>query len=119
MFRLIAWLALLAALNRPPDLEGKATFYHRRFEDRLTRTEEVFRQDGLTAAVEDSMWPELRNKKLLVCGKGRCVLVRANDTGYLAEHGIVVDLSKRAFSQLGDLERGIIPVKVWVIEEER
>lgn len=27
MLRLLSWLALLATLSRPPDMEGKATFY--------------------------------------------------------------------------------------------
>jgi len=117
MFRLLSYFALLATLSRPPDMEGRATFYHDYFEGRLTRNEEVFRQHGLTAAVDDTRWSELRNKTLLVCGKGKCVLVRANDTGYLSEWGIAVDLSKRAFQQLAPLRQGVVEVRVWVMEE--
>lgn len=118
MLRLLNYLALLATISRSPDMEGKATFYADCFEGRLTRNEEVFRQEGLTAAVDDSRWPELRNHKLLVCGEGRCVLVRANDTGYLGEWGIAVDLSKRAFRQLAPLRQGVVRVRVWVTEDK-
>lgn len=120
MLRLLSYLALLATLSRPPDLEGKATFYHDYFEGRLTRTEEVFRQDGLTGAVDDSGWPEFRGKEVLVCTRdSTCVKVQVNDTGYLAEHGIVVDLSKRAFQQLAPLRQGVVRVRVWIIPEKR
>jgi len=117
MFRLLlSWLALIAALSRPADMEGKATFYADYFEGRLTRSEEVFSQHKLTAAVDDGMWPALRNKKLLVCSRKHCVLVRANDTGYLRGHGIVIDLSKGAFQKLAPLYQGIVKVRVWVIK---
>jgi len=119
MLRLISWLALLAALSRPPDMEGKATYYSDYYHGRLTRNEEVFEQGKLTAAVDDGMWPELRDKSLLVCADSKCVVVRANDTGYLAEHGIVVDVSKRGFQELAPLRQGVVRVRVWVIEEAR
>lgn len=128
MFRFIGWLALIAALSRPPDMEGKATFYADYFEGRLTRSEEVFSQAGLTAAVDDAMWSELRGKEVVVCaystqqksGSLSCTSVLViNDTGYLAEHGIVVDLSKRAFQQLAPLRQGVVWVRVWIIKEER
>jgi len=64
------------------------------------------------------MWPALRDKKLLVCSEGKCVVVRANDTGYLSEWGIAVDLSKRAFQELAPLRQGVVKVRVWIIKEE-
>ena len=117
MFRLLSYFALLATLSRPPDMEGRATFYHDYFEGRLTRNEEIFRQDGLTAAVDDSRWPGLRGKEVVVCADTTCVKVRVTDTGYLSEWGIAVDLSKRAFQRLAPLRQGIVEVRVWVMEE--
>jgi len=115
----LTWLGILLVLSRPPDMLGKATHYADYFEGRLTRNEEVFDQEKLTAAVDDGMWPGLRDEKLLVCGEEKCVIVRVNDTGYLAEHGIVVDLSKRAFTELAPLRQGVVKVKVWMLKEER
>jgi len=116
MFHILSWLALVATLSRPPDMVGKATHYHDYFVGRLTRTEEVFGQGGLTAAVDDSKWPEMEGKEVLICADSACVKARVNDTGYLAEHGIVVDLSKRAFQQLAPLRQGVVEVRMWIIE---
>jgi len=118
MSRILSWLALLAALNRPPDMVGKATHYHDYFVGRLTRTEEVFDQGALTAAVDDRLWPEMRDRRLLVCVEARCVMVRVNDTGYLADSGVTLDLSKRAFGELAPLGQGIVRVETWIIEKE-
>lgn len=118
MIRLLSWLALIAALSRPPDMEGKATYYSDYYHGRLTRNEQTFDQEKFTAAVDDAMWPELRDRKLLVCGESRCVVVRVNDTGYLSGWGIAVDLSKRAFQRLAPLRQGIVRVKVWIIDKE-
>ena len=117
MGHILSWLSLIAVLHRPPDMAGKATYYHDRYHGRLTRSETIFNQNRLTAAVDDGMWPALRDKKLLVCTQSKCVIVRADDTGYLANCGIVVDLSKRAFREVAPLDQGVAKVKVWIMEE--
>jgi len=118
MPQLLAWLALLAALNRPSDMVGKATHYHDYYHGRLTRSEEVFDQNGLTAAVDDRLWPEMRGWRLLICAERKCVMVRVNDTGWLADSGVTLDLSKRAFGELAPLRHGMVRVKAWIIERE-
>lgn len=116
MFRILSWLALVAALNRPPDMVGRATHYHDYYHGRLTRSEEVFDQGALTAAVDDRLWPEMRDRRLLVCAGAKCVVVRVNDTGYLADAGVMIDFSKRAFGELAPLGQGIVRIEMWIIE---
>jgi rare lipoprotein A (peptidoglycan hydrolase) len=98
-------------------MAGRATYYSDCFEGRLTRSEEVFRQQDLTAAVDDSRWETYRGKRLLVCGQARyCVMVRVNDTGYLARAGVSIDLSSGAFGELAPHSQGVVRVKAWVLE---
>lgn len=124
MAHFLTYFAILLGLSHPPDMVSKATYYHDYYHGRLTRNEEMFDQEKLTAAVDDGMWHKLKGKEVIVCESSkeegyvacRCVVVRANDTGYLAEHGVILDLSKRAFQQLAPLRQGVVPVKVWVMQ---
>ncbi len=53
--------------------------------------------------------------KVCNVANGKCVVVRQNDFGpskYLYDKGRIIDLSKKAFSRIADLEEGIIKVTI-------
>lgn len=76
---------------------------------------EVYTGEGLTAAVPWQVWDQWRGKVLLVCSEEKCIVVKVTDTCRCREacKGIILDLSREAFSRLAPLERGMIDVRVW------
>ncbi len=90
----------------------QATFYHDYYNYRKTANGEVFQQDKLTAASNKFKFgtkvkvTNLKNKK--------SVIVRINDRGNFPQNHI--DLSKAAFSKIGNLGSGRIKVKIEVIK---
>lgn len=89
--------------------QGYATWYTAR----ETATGEKLDDSSLTCAARRRDF----GKYYQVCNQanGRCVVVRHNNWGpcwILFAQGRIVDLTKAAFSQLADLEKGIIKVRV-------
>jgi rare lipoprotein A len=41
---------------------------------------------------------------------------RVNDTGGFAKYGRILDMSKGAFSKIGDVNKGVIKVKIRVVK---
>lgn len=104
---------LIKALERmgpPPRFyptSGLATWYT----SRLTATQERLDDASFTCALrrrDFGKWYKVCN-----AGNGKCVAVRHNNWGpswYLFNQGRIVDLTKGAFSQIADLEAGVIKV---------
>jgi rare lipoprotein A len=95
---------------------GIASYYARKFNGRLTYTDEVFDEEKLTAAsntLRMNTWvrvTNLRNK--------RSVVVRINDRMHPLNKRLI-DLSRAAAAELGFLGRGLTRVKVEVIKRPR
>ena len=94
---------------------GKASWYSEDSPGTNLRTanNEIFNDDTLTCA----MWGVPFNQKIRVTNltNGKSVVVRVNDRGphrrYIKK-GRIVDLTKEAFSQLGDSKKGLINVRI-------
>lgn len=83
---------------------------------KTTANMELFNHNDLTCAA----WGLPFGTKLKVTNleNGRSVIVRVNDRGpakRLVRSGRVVDLSKKAFSQIASLEEGLIKVNISVL----
>ena len=93
---------------------AKATFYSKSFNGRKTATGETYWDHLLTAA---SNIYKL-GTKLLVVNKatGKKVTVTVNDRMAPSLKGRV-DLRKSAFQKIASLDKGIVPVKVYVLDE--
>ena len=81
-----------------------------------TANMEQFDDSGFTCA----MWDIPFNTVLKVTNteNGRSVFVRVNDRGpakRLVKKGRIIDLTKKAFSMLDNLEKGLIRVKIEII----
>ncbi|MFC1621137.1 septal ring lytic transglycosylase RlpA family protein [Candidatus Omnitrophota bacterium] len=82
-----------------------------------TANMETFDDSKLTCA----MWSLPFNSLLRITNldNDKVIYVRVNDRGpakRLVNHGRIIDLSKRAFSCLGDLNKGLIKVRVEIIK---
>lgn len=88
-------------------VEGKASYYAKKFQGRKTASGEPFDNYDLTAAHRTFPF----NTYLNVVNKinNRNVIVRINDRGPFVKHR-VIDLTENAARHLGGYHRGLIPV---------
>jgi rare lipoprotein A len=95
--------------------EGLASWYGEWHQGQPTASGEIFDMTRLTAAHRTlPLGTRLRVTNL---ENGQIVQVRVNDRGpYVA--GRVLDLSRRAAGALGALERGVVLVKLEIIDEK-
>jgi len=98
--------------GRQYDLVGVASWYGKPYHGRRTASGEVYNMYQMTAA-----HPSLPfGTRVVVTNleNGRSAIVRINDRGPFV-HGRVIDLSRKAASQLGFLGQGVTRVGVRVI----
>jgi rare lipoprotein A len=96
---------------------GKATYYARHFEGRLTASGDVFRHAELTAA--HPSYPFGTIVRVTTVNRGRSVVVRITDRGpspRQQRRGTVIDVSKRAAAELGMMRAGRVAVKLEVLQ---
>lgn len=92
---------------------GKASFYADKFQNRKTASGERFDQNAKTAA--HKKLPFGTNVKVTNLKNGKSVIVRINDRGPFIK-GRIIDLSRSAFSRIGNTRAGIIKVRIEVIQ---
>ncbi|MBF0226072.1 MAG: septal ring lytic transglycosylase RlpA family protein [Desulfobacterales bacterium] len=92
---------------------GEASYYAMKYQFRETASGELFNQFSNTAAHKELPFgtkvqvTNVKNKK--------SVVVKINDRGPFSE-GKIIDLSRSAFKQIGDLDLGIIYVNIEVVK---
>jgi len=91
---------------------GEASFYAGKYQSRRTASGERYNQDAKTAAHRNL--PFGTRVKVTNVKNGKSVVVRINDRGPFIK-GRIIDLSKSAFQQIGETERGVISVKIEAI----
>ena len=84
----------------------KASYYHDKYEGRITYSGDVFSQNKLTCA--SNTHPMGTMLKVTNVENNKSVIVKVNDTGRFTK--VTLDLSKRAFKKIADLDKGIINV---------
>jgi rare lipoprotein A len=103
--------AVLEAHPKPSASYGVASFYT---EDEWTASGERFNTHAMTAA--HPTLPFGTRLRVTNVTNGRSVVVRINDRGPYV-HGRVVDLSGSAAESLGMVERGVVKVKLDVVQK--
>lgn len=91
---------------------GKASYYAMKYQNRKTASGERFNQWSNTAAHKKLPFGTM--VKVTNIRNGKSVVVKINDRGPFVKERII-DLSRSAFSSIGDLKSGIIQVKIEVI----
>ena len=92
---------------------GKASFYAMKYQSRKTASGERFDQSANTAA--HKKLPFGTKVKVTNVKNGKSVIVRINDRGPFVR-GRIIDLSRSAFSSIGNTSAGVIDVKVEVVD---
>jgi rare lipoprotein A len=92
---------------------GEASFYAMKYQSRKTASGEIFDQSAYTAA--HNQLPFGTNVKVTNLKNGKSVIVRINDRGPFVK-GRIIDLSRSAFSKIGDTRDGVITVTIEVVD---
>jgi rare lipoprotein A len=92
---------------------GKASFYAMKFQFRKTASGDRFNQFAMTAAHKKLPFGTM----LLVTNleNGKSVKVKVNDRGPFIK-GRIIDLSRAAFTKIGDTGKGILSVKIKAVK---
>ena len=91
---------------------GMASFYGNEFQSRKTANGERFDQAKPTAA--HRTLPFGTRLKVTNTQNGKSVVVRVNDRGPFAK-GRILDLSSSAFKSIGNVNVGVVPVRIEII----
>lgn len=97
------------------DRTGVASWYGRQFHGRRTANGEIFNMNAMTAAHPTLPMPTIARVTNL--SNGKSVIVRINDRGPFASDRII-DLSRRAATELGFRDKGVTRVRVTVLKRE-
>lgn len=104
---LVVWCNTKEEKIEMVEVEGKASYYARRFEGKKTASGEIFVNQELTAAHRSL--PFDTEVEVVNPENGKSVTVRINDRGPYRQ-GRIIDLSQAAAAELGMLDSGIIDV---------
>lgn len=92
---------------------GEASFYADQFQNRKTASGERYNHSLKTAA--HNKIPFGSSVKVTNQNNGKSVVVKVNDRGPFVK-GRVIDLSKSAFSSIGNPSSGVINVSIEVVQ---
>ena len=107
------WCTIADVIEDARGRRGKASFYGEAYRGRTMANGQPFDPDELTCA----SWDYPLGTVLLVAHEDRKVEVTVTDRGPrrdLAEKGIIIDLSARAFDMIDSPRRGITEISVSV-----
>lgn len=95
-------------------ITSKASYYHSKFEGRFTASGEVFSNNSLTAAHKTLKLGTYIEVTSLDTKKS--VIVKVNDRGpYI--NGREVDLSRKAFSLIDNIDKGVIRITYRIVDK--
>ena len=91
---------------------GKASFYADKHQQRKTANGEVYKH-GLNTAAHKTL-PFGARVKVTNLENSKSIVVKVNDRGPFVK-GRIIDLSKSAFSAIGNTSSGVMNVKIEVV----
>jgi rare lipoprotein A len=120
---LLSCCLLLAACSSQPEAgksgnwrgytqTGLASYYADRYHNKKTASGELYKSNANTAA--HMALPFGAMVRVTNLANGKSVVVKVNDRGNFPR-GRIIDLSKAAFSSIGNLRSGLIKVKLEVL----
>ena len=95
-------------------LIGQASWYGERFHGKLTASGETYNMNAYTSAHKTLPFGTI--VRVTNTTNNKSVDVKINDRGPYVK-GRVIDLSYQAFTQIGNVKKGTIPVKIEIIDD--
>jgi rare lipoprotein A len=108
------WWSAYTTREALDTFEGRASYYADRFEGRSTASGEPYRASERTAASRDLAFGTVL--RVTRVDTGQSVIVRVNDRGPFGDRARVLDLSRSAAEALDMIRRGVIDVRVEILE---
>jgi rare lipoprotein A len=110
--KLIVILIILLSFNFSFTQEiHKVSYYGTKFHNKKTASGEIFNMNELTcAATKEYNFGDVL--KVTNIENERFIIVKVNDRGNLKKLKRTLDLSKRAFSLIGDIKKGLLLVTI-------
>ncbi|WP_112713255.1 septal ring lytic transglycosylase RlpA family protein [Moritella yayanosii] len=102
------------AYARSHDLVGQASWYGKRFHGKLTASGETYNMRAYTAAHKTLPFGTV--VKVINTTNNKSVEVKINDRGPFVR-GRVIDLSQKAFEQMGSTNQGVVPVRIEILDD--
>ncbi len=109
---LMAFSAPLIAAQPGQVLTGVASYYHDSLHGNKTASGKIYNKNQLSAAHKSL--PLGTRVRVTEPGSGRSVILEVNDRGPFIK-GRIIDLSRRAATELGMIKKGLAKVKVEVL----
>lgn len=98
------------------ELRGKASWYGENFNGKLTASGERYNTSEYTAAHKTLPFGMI--VKVTNLENNKSVDVKINDRGPFIK-GRIIDLSPQAFKQLSSTSKGIVPIKINILDDSR
>jgi len=102
------------AYSRSHDLVGQASWYGKRFHGKLTASGETYNMRAYTAAHKTLPFGTV--VRVINTANSKSVDVKINDRGPFVR-GRVIDLSQKAFEQIGSTNQGVVPVRIEILDD--
>lgn len=104
-------------INEPTDEIHKVSWYGGIFHGRKTASGEIYDKWGYTCAATKryklGTYLKVTNIK-----NNKSVIVKVNDRGAFAKYGRTLDLSRAAFDSIGNLDTGVLKVKIKKVDKK-
>ena len=91
---------------------GMASYYADKHQNQKTANGDIYQHNLKTAAHQ--ILPFGTNVKVTNVANGKSVQVKINDRGPFRK-GRIIDLSKSAFTEIGELNQGVLKVRIEVV----
>ena len=91
---------------------GMASYYADKHQNQKTANGDIYQHSLKTAAHQ--ILPFGTNVKVTNVANGKSVQVKINDRGPFRK-GRIIDLSKSAFTEIGELNQGVLKVRIEVV----
>lgn len=100
--------------SKAHELVGKASWYSNKFDGKRTASGERYNKNAYTAAHKSLPFGTI--VRVTNTANSKKVDVKINDRGPFVK-GRVIDLSQKAFEQIGNIKEGVAPVKIEIIDD--
>lgn len=101
--------------SRSHKLTGQASLYSKKFHGKRTASGERYNKAAYTAAHKSLPFGTI--VRVTNTANDKKVDVKINDRGPFVK-GRVIDLSRKAFEQIGDIEKGVAPIKIEILDDD-
>ncbi|MFT7682432.1 MAG: rare lipoprotein A [Moritella dasanensis] len=102
------------AYSKSHELVGQASWYGQRFHGKLTASGETYNMRAYTAAHKTLPFGTV--VRVVNTTNNKSVDVKINDRGPFVS-GRIIDLSQKAFEQIGNTSKGVVPVRIEILDD--